>query len=297
MKINSLNLNLAPLIKKLEVSLKKGSQETITASFKSVFRGKGLEFDRFRVYTTQDDAKEIDWKASLRAQELMVKVLTEERNVNIVFLVDVSNSMIFTSGTQMKCEYAAELVATLSYALIEGGDKVGLIMFTDKIVKHLRSNGGMNQFYKITKYLSEPSLYGGDYDPVYAMRYITEIIKQGSIVFFVSDFIGIEGNWKTSLDIMAHKFDMVGIMVRDHRDNSLDDCEGQFVVGDPYSGDDILIDVSTIREPYNENAKQQIADIQNLFRRVGADLLVLETNEEFVHPILKLFNRRKMTWR
>src|SRR4030042_7182109 len=157
MRVKELRLNLKPLIKKLEVGLKRGqTEETLTSSFKSVFKGRGLEFEGFRVYTADDDAKEIDWKASLRAQELLIRVLTEERNIHVFFLLDVSDSMIFSSTDKLKCEYASEFIATIGYGVIEGGDSVGLCMFNDKVVQLIPGNIGMNQFYKVTKNLSDP---------------------------------------------------------------------------------------------------------------------------------------------
>jgi uncharacterized protein (DUF58 family) len=298
MPLKSLNLNLKPLIKKLEISLKRGyTEETVTSTFRSVFRGKGLEFDRFRVYSPADDAKEIDWKASLKAQDLLVRVLTEERQISIAFLLAVSNSMIFTSEDKLKCEYAAELVATLSYAMIEAGDSVSLIMFNDKIVKEIRGSAGMNQFYKITKALEDASLYGGDFDLNVALRYATKIFKNGTIIFIVSDFINMPEEWRTHLDVMARKYDMIGLMVRDKRDNSLEGTSGQYVLGNPYTGDDMLVDVNTIKVKYAQFAKQQVEDIQGTFQHVGADFMMIETNQNFVQPVIGLFRRRQHRWR
>lgn len=298
MQLKSLNLNLKPLIKKLEMSLKRGyTQEVVTSTFKSVFRGKGLEFDRFRVYSPSDDAKAIDWKASLKAQDLLVRVLTEERQISIVFLLNVSNSMIFTSGDKLKCEYAAELVSTLAFAMIDAGDNVSLIMFTDRIVKEIPGNSGMNQFYKITKALSNPDLYGGDYSLDAAIRYATKVFKNGTIVFMISDFIGMNPSMHTSLEIMSKKFDLIGIMVRDKRDNSMEGASGQYVLGNPYTGDDLLVDVGSIKEAYNRYAKEQVTEVENTFKRVGADFLHVETDNEFIHPIIKLFRLRQQRWR
>ena len=131
--MEELKLNLKPLIKKLEVSTKRGFIDILTGSYKSSFKGKGLDFEGYRSYISGDDASLIDWKATLRSQDLLIKVLTEERNVNIIFLVDVSSSMSFASIDKLKNEYAAELVASLSFAAIQAGDSVGLVMFNDKI--------------------------------------------------------------------------------------------------------------------------------------------------------------------
>ncbi len=298
MRVKELRLNLKPLIKKLEIGLKRGqSEETLTSSFKSVFKGRGLEFEGFRVYTADDDAKEIDWKASLRAQELLIRVLTEERNIHVFFLLDVSDSMIFSSTDKLKCEYAAEFIATLAYGVIEAGDSVGLCIFNDKVVQLIQGNIGMNQFYKVTKNLSDPKHYGGGFDLNFILKYATSFLKRNTVVFIVSDFIGLKPGWKQHLEIMSKKFELVGIMIRDPRDNKLPKDAGQFVLGDPYSNADILVDVKLIKDKYEEYANQQIAEVKNAFQDLGADFLLVNTDESFVYPILELFNRRKQRWR
>lgn len=298
MRVKELRLDLKPLIKKLEIGLKRGqSEETLTSSFKSVFKGRGLEFEGFRAYTADDDAKEIDWKASLRTQSLLIRVLTEERNIHAFFILDVSDSMIFTSVDKLKCEYAAELIATIAYGVIEVGDSVGLCMFNDKVVRLIPGNIGMRQFYKVTNNLSNPKLYGGKFDLNFVLRYATNYLKRNTVVFVVSDFIGLKPGWKQHLEIMSKKFELVGIMIRDPRDNRLPEDAGQFVLGDPYSDADILVDVRLIKHKYEEYAKQQIEEVRNIFTEVGADFLLLTTDKGFVYPLLDLFNRRKQRWR
>lgn len=298
MKVKELRLDLKPLIKKLEIGLRRGySEETLTSSFKSVFKGRGLEFEGFRVYTADDDAKEIDWKASLRAQELLIRVLTEERNILVFFILDVSDSMIFTSVDKLKCEYAAELIATIAYGVIEGGDSVGICVFNDKVTQLIPGNIGMNQFYKITRSLSNPKLYGGKFDLNFVLKYTTNYLKRNTVVFLVSDFIGLKPGWKQHLEIMSKKFELVGVMIRDPRDNKLPADAGQFVLGDPYSDADILVDVRLIKDKYEEYAKQQIEEVKNAFTDLGAEFLLLNTDESFVYPLLDLFNRRKQKWR
>ena len=132
--MKEIKLNLKPLIKELDTQLKKGlSHEPMAGDYRSVFKGRGLEFEGYRDYNPEDDATMIDWKATLRAKRLVVRELREERNLSVLFLFDVSNSMLYASTEKLKCEYAAELIATLSYAIREVGDAVGLVMFNDKI--------------------------------------------------------------------------------------------------------------------------------------------------------------------
>jgi uncharacterized protein (DUF58 family) len=256
--MKELNLNLKPLIKRLEMHTKKGVVGILSGSYRSRFKGKGLDFEGYRTYDTNDDASNIDWKATLRSQDILVKVLTEERNVNIIFLIDVSSSMSFTSVEKLKNEYAAELVASMAFAATRVGDSVGLAMFTDKIVKFLPPNMGSRQYFMIISSLSNPELYDGKFDFKKVMEQINSSFKKGAILIIVSDFIGLGEGWEKYLKAASEKFEIIGIMVRDPRDYEMPDDVGQIIVSDPYSEKEILIDTSEIKQKYEEVVKEQV---------------------------------------
>ncbi|MBW2970691.1 DUF58 domain-containing protein [Candidatus Woesearchaeota archaeon] len=293
MEIKYLNIDFKPLIKKLEIGLQREyTTEAFSSSWKSVFRGRGLEFDSYRTYVPTDDAKEIDWKASLRSNELLIRVLTEERNVNVFIMMDVSNSMIFTSTEKLKCEYAAEISATIAYAALGAGDSVGLCMFTDKISKLVPSNIGRKQFYMISRALANPKLYGGNYDLNMAITNALNLLSRGTIVFIVSDFIGLPEDWEDLLGTMTRKFEVIGIMVQDPRDVVLPPKSGQYVLSDPFSDHDILVDPSALREVYEELSRKRNEEIQNAFKKKGASFMAIHTDENYVFPLIKLMMQR-----
>ena len=286
--MEELKLNLKPLIKKLEVSTKRGFIDILTGSYKSSFKGKGLDFEGYRGYISGDDANMIDWKATLRSQDLLVKVLTEERNVNIIFLVDVSSSMSFASIDKLKNEYAAELVASLSFAAIQAGDSVGLVMFNDKIVKFLPPAMGNKQYFMI-KTLSNPKLYEGKFD---FSRVITELInsfKRGAIVVIVSDFIGLGEDWEKYLNAASERFEIIGMMVRDPRDYEMPEDVGQIVISDPYSDKEVLIDTATLKEEYEASVKEQIKYVKHTFIKSKANFLELRTDKPFLNHVINFF--------
>jgi len=287
--MEELKLNLKPLIKKLEVSTKRGFIDILTGSYKSSFKGKGLDFDGYRSYISGDDANTIDWKATLRSQDLLVKVFTEERNVNIIFLVDISSSMSFASIDKLKNEYAAELVASMSFAAIQAGDSVGMIMFSDKIVKLLPPAMGNRQYFMIIKALSNPKLYEGKFD---LSRVITDLMnsfKRGAIVVIVSDFIGLGKDWEKYLSAASERFELIGIMVRDPRDYEMPEDVGQIVISDPYSDKEILIDTATIKEEYEAAVKKQIEYIKHTFIKSRANFLELRTDKPFLNHVINFF--------
>ncbi|MDD5086880.1 MAG: DUF58 domain-containing protein, partial [Candidatus Nanoarchaeia archaeon] len=292
-KMEELNLNLKPLIKRLEVYTKKGLVGVLTGSYKSTFKGKGLDFEGYRTYDVNDDSNMIDWKASLRSQEILVKILTEERDVNILFFVDVSSSMSFASIDKLKNEYAAELVASMAFAATSAGDSVGLAMFSDGIVKFLPPNMGSKQYFTITKALSDPKLYDGKVDFIKSITQITSSLKRGTVLVIVSDFIGFQGEWKNYLESISKKFEVIGILVRDPRDYEMPEGVGQIVVSDPYSDKELIIDTDQIKERYEEEAKNQVKEIKRIFIESKSDFLELRTDKPFLYDLVNFFLRRK----
>ncbi len=290
--MEELKLNLKPLIKRLEASTKKGMVGLLTGSYKSTFKGKGLDFEGYRTYNVGDDATMIDWKATLRAQDLLIKVLEDERNVNIIFLVDVSSSMSFASVDKLKNEYAAELIASLSFASIQAGDSVGLIMFTDKIIKSLPPAMGNKQYFMIIKSLSDPKLYEGKFDFVKIIKDLMNYAKRRAIVIIVSDFIGLGNDWEKYLRSASEKFEVVGIMVRDPRDYEMPADIGQIVISDPYSDKEVLIDTAAVKEEYESTVKKQVEHIRETFINSKSDFLELRTDKPFLHEIINFFLMR-----
>jgi uncharacterized protein (DUF58 family) len=226
---------------------------------------------------------------------MMVRVLQEERNLTVFFLFDVSDSMLFSSHDKLKCEYAAELIATLGFSMHEVGDSVGLAMFSDKIVKVVPPGIGRNQFYKIVKSLSDPSLYGGKFDLEYALRYVLNIgfLQKDSIIFIVSDFIGMKSGWEYALKLAGLKYDLSAIILRDPIDMRLPQIGGEISLADPYGGKQMLVNPLDAREKYESESKGQIAKIKAELNKTRSSLLVLETDKPFTNEIFKFFRMRQ----
>lgn len=293
--MKEIRLNLAPLIKKLEVSLKRGeTQEYMFSAYRSKFKGRGLEFEGFRAYLPgMDDAKKIDWKSSLRSRDLLVRVHRDERNLNIFILFDVSDTMLYSSTEKLKCEYAAELVATLCYGMLSVGDKVGICMFNQKIVKMIPGGSGMRHFHTITRTLSDPKNYGGRFNLSNALKFATGYLPHGGILFIVSDFLGLEKGWKRFLAMTSIKYDLTAFIIRDPRDMTLPEVSGQIVMADPLSDSELLIDTDTIRDDYEAATTEQLIELTEHLTKTNSDYIVLFTDTEFFYPVLRFFERRR----
>ncbi|MBN1503371.1 DUF58 domain-containing protein [Candidatus Woesearchaeota archaeon] len=270
---------------------------SLAGNLVTTFKGRGLEFEGYRQYTPQDDAARIDWKASLRSQKLLVREYDVERNYYVFFLVDVSNSMLFSSVEKLKCEYSAELVASISFAVLQLDAGVGLGLFTDKINVHVKPQMGKKQYYLITKELTNVNNYGGEFNLEESMKFLLSYLKQKTLIVIVSDFIGLKGNWFRYLEILSQRHEVIGMMIRDPRDRALPEDAGQYIVEDPYSNEKLHIDVSQYRKAYEEHVKNEERIIKNKFTITKSDFLLLTTDNPFDKPLMRFFNRRGQKWR
>ena len=292
-----LNIDIVPSIKKLQIVTKGLIKTKGMGSYKSVFRGKGLDFSEYRPYDNNDDALLIDWKASMRTNQILIRQYEEERDLNVFFVVDCSSGMVFGSTDKLKNEYAAELVISLAFTILDAGDSVGLVMFSDKVVKKVYPGKGRGQFYSMIKTLSDPNNYGGGFDFDNVTDFILNYIKPSSIVIFLSDFVGLKESSLEKLKLITNKYDTVGVMVRDPRDKILPEDAGQVVIEDPYSNKSLLIEPKLIKEVYEEEIKKQEKWIKDSFMINKSDFLSLTTDKSFVKPVIGLFMERTIKWR
>lgn len=288
-----LKINLDFSLKRLDLVTKGLVTTKYLGSYSSAFKGQGLEFADYRRYSEGvDDASLIDWKASRRVNDLLVKEYVEERNLEIIFLVDVSEKMLTGSVKKLKAEFIAELVASFAYSMLRAGDAVGLMMFSDKIVKFLPPQSGLKQFYSLTKNLSDTTNYGGFSDVDNAVDFIFKRGNENTLIILISDFIYPLKSEK-SLKLAAMKFDLITIMARDARDMTLPKGMGEIVVQDPYSGETLLIDPSKVRKHYASQSSSDVTQVKNLMKKIGADFLFLETDKSFVKPLMSFFKARE----
>ncbi len=292
--MRELKINLKPLIARLELTMGGIlSTDQLSGRYKSVFSGKSTNFETYRDYLPTDDAMMIDWKASVRTNKLLVRVLQEERDINIIFLVDVSNSMLCSSIDKLKCEYSAELVATLGFAMMSVGDRVGLMLLTDRLVDFMLPATGTLAYHKFCKMVSDPKNYGGNFDLVHGLKFIVnnDSVRKGSVVFIVSDFFGLKKGWEEYLKVASYKFKLNAIIVRDVIDTKLPDIKGGIFISDPYSKNKLVIDSKKAADMYKQIVEEETLYLKKLFNRMNIGALELDTSKPFLGPILSFFER------
>src|SRR3989338_4782738 len=292
-----LKVSLEIGLKRLEIFTRGLVNTDFLGNYKSVFKGKGLEFLEYRNYSPSSDAKLIDWKAIIRSNQLLVKEFIEERNLDVFFLVDASESMAFASISKLKCEYAAEFASCLTYAILKTGDKVGYALFNDKIIKDAPPKGGVKQFYKFSEILANPRNYGGRKNLRQAINFLSEVVKERSLVFVVSDFIGASDDLKKSLELATAKLDIIGVMVRDPIDKKMPAEKGQIALIDVESDQRLIVEPRKIRQDYARETRREEKEIEAIFIDNKCSFLNLCTNESFVEPLVDLFVMRAKKWR
>lgn len=296
MAINRFEAELVPKIRKLDVYARQQAlSEVIEGNWTTTFKGHGMEFSGYRTYQYGDDASLIDWKASLRSKSLLIKEYEQEKSVNVYFMFDVSNSMLFSSTKKLKVEYGAELVSSLAYAILKSGDTVGLSMFTNKLVTKLPLNVGRKMHYLLVRDLKNLNNYGGDFNFEKSMNLLFSFLKNKAVIVIISDFIGLGEKWYKYLRIASQKYEVIGIMIRDRRDKELPPDLGQYLVEDPYTGETLYIDAKKYSEVYKKYVEEEEAEIEKHFKATKSSLLKLTTEGDFYLEVMKFFKRRALT--
>ncbi|MBS3077738.1 DUF58 domain-containing protein [Candidatus Pacearchaeota archaeon] len=290
-----LKADIAGAISDLQASMKEFLLKR--RLYRLLLRGKGLEFESYRTYAPDDDAGSIDWKASRRANSLLVKQYRDERNLRVVFLVDVGANMVFGSVEKLKCEYAAEVVAAFSYLITTTGDKPGFIFFSDKVNDYIKPSRGKKHFSQFTDYITETKNYGKfsnlDIGLEFALNYIGKDVES---LVIVSDFLSFQESTKINLSFIAKKFETTALMIRDPLDNTLPDISGEIVVEDPKSGQQLLVNPKVAREAYEKYSSAQQESVRKACLASNIDLLEILTDKPFV-PTLSSFLKSRVRQR
>lgn len=262
--------------------------------YRILFRGRSMEFDGFRIYNPySDDRSMVDWKASLRSKNLLVRKYVEEMERDIYFVVDVSNTMLFGSSDKLKSEYAAEFILTFSHFLLNTRNRIGLILFNENFVRFVQPSRGKDHFFVIEKSLSNPNLYGGSVDFQKVFEDIFKRIKNPLSVFiFLSDFIYLNKYSEQHLKMISSRFETLAVRIRDPLDDNLPKTKNQIIFQDPYSQKQVIVDPTLTAEAYKKISHSQEISVQNLFRKLNIDLLDLNTNESFIVPFISFLKIR-----
>ncbi|MFB6075770.1 MAG: DUF58 domain-containing protein [Candidatus Aenigmatarchaeota archaeon] len=289
-------MELNELMKEIDVKVQRLIDNfSFLLTYRELFRGTGLEFAQLKEYVPgEDDASRIDWKASLRTDDIFVKQYEEERDLNIIVLLDTSSSMLFGTKRQLKSEFAGLIAGAIIRAGIKIGDNVGFGIFSNGIDKFFEPSNEDTMYYKSLNMIVDDNTYGNKCDLKNSLRYILNNIDEDSYLFIISDFIGLNEGWENSLKMVSGKLNgVIGIMVRDERDEKLPKGSGKFRLQDPYSGNTIVIDLDKAKDKFEKLAKEQSENVKTEFRRSDCGFIKVFTDEPFIKNLIQEMRLKK----
>lgn len=285
-------------VRKIEIKTRGLSRNIFAGEYHSAFKGRGMSFSEVREYQYGDDIRSIDWNVTARFNHPYIKIFEEERELTVMLLVDVSNSRVFGTAGQLKKNLITEVSAVLSFSAIQNNDKIGVILFSDKVEKFISPQKGRTHILRIIRELIEFTPERRTTDISNALRYLTNAIKKRATAFVISDFFDREEengkmNFQEALKIANNKHDIIGLQVYDNRETELPPV-GMIKMRDAESDEMVWVNSSSkqVRKAYYSWWKETNQLIKEAFSQAGVDYTTLQTGEDYVRPLVNLFKRR-----
>ena len=279
-------------VRRIEIESKGLSRNIFAGQYHSAFKGRGMAFSEVREYQYGDDVRDIDWNVTARYNKPYIKIFEEERELTVMLLIDVSGSRNFGSECMMKHEMVTQIAATLAFSAIQNNDKIGVIFFSDKVEKFIPPQKGRKHTLFILRELIDFQPSNKKTDIGVTLKYLTSVIKKRCTTFLISDFIDSEP-YNDAMSIASKKHDLVAIQVYDRREEELPRI-GLLKVKDAETARETWIDTSMsgTRNAYKKWWEKRQMRMAELFRKNRVDSVSIHTGEDFVKPLIALFQKR-----
>ena len=278
-------------VRKIEIKSRRLSANLFGGEYLSTFKGRGMTFSEVRKYEFGDDIRSIDWNVTARYNEPFIKIFEEERELTVMLIVDVSGSEAFATKNKLKKEIITEIAATLAFSALKNNDKVGAILFSDKVELFITPNKGKSHILRIIRELIEftPNSIKTNIDS--SLRFLLNVIQKQAIVFLLSDFI--DENYDKSLKLASKKFDLTGIRIYDIKETEIQKI-GIVPIIDAESGKLEWVDTNSkkVRQNYKTNYERNIKQFHSLFKKNGAGVIDCRVDESYVKKLLGYFKLR-----
>jgi uncharacterized protein (DUF58 family) len=292
-----INKEVLKRVRQIHIRTKHLVADVFAGQYHSVFKGRGMEFQEVREYVPGDEIRSIDWNVTARMGHPYVKVLTEERELTVMLVVDVSASHRFGSTPQLKKDLAAEIASLLTLAAITNNDRVGLILFSDRVEKYIPPRKGTTHALRIVREVLafEPEHRGTALIP--ALDFLNHVCARRAVVFVISDFL-LHEDVRRSLRLTARHHDVIGIVIEDRRERELPPV-GLVEWLDMESGKRILVDTSapSCRAQFTEATRKHSEAVAEMFRAVRADRIHLTCGEAYDRELVRFFTLRESRFR
>jgi uncharacterized protein (DUF58 family) len=278
-------------VRQLEIKSKKLTSDLFTGEYHSAFKGKGMSYKEVREYAAGDDIRFIDWNVSARMGHPYSKLFEEERELTVMLMVDISNSSLFGTINASKKDIITEIAAVISFSAVNNNDKIGVIFYDGAVVKFIPPKKGREHALFIVRELLTIEPKNGKTDLSKALKYFTNVTRQKSIAFILSDFI--DSNYQDALRVAGKKHDVIGIKIYDKMDQQLPKA-GMLEVEDAETGKKKWVDSndSFVRYHYEQEFFRVTNYSNDVFKKAGCDLLHLRTDQDYVKVLQRFFISR-----
>ena len=278
-------------IRRLELRTRRLVESSFAGQYQSVFKGRGMNFEEVRPYTPGDEIRAIDWNVTARTGEPYIKKFTEEREMTVMIVLDVSASGDFGSIRESKRELAAEVAAVLAFSAIHNNDKVGLLLFSDRVELFIPPKKGRMHILRLIREMLYFEPLGRGTDLSGALEYMNKVVTRRAVVFLISDFL--TGDFTRPLTVSAKRHDMVAISVVDPAEEKLPNV-GVILLEDPETGEQIEVDTSRreVTRAYAELSEKRTRETRRLFGARGIDGIELRTDADYLPVLRNFFDRR-----
>ena len=283
--------DLIKRIRKLEISTRKVVSDMLAGQYHSVFKGRGMAFSEVRQYQPGDEIRTIDWNVTARMNEPYVKIFTEERELTVMLLVDVSASKDFGSGIRSKAEIAAEIAAQIAFSAIANNDRVGLLMFSDRVEEAVPPKKGKKHVLRLITEILTVKPVGKRTDISLPLTYLSRIAKRKAVTFLISDFLAKD--YDRALKLAARKHDLVPVVINDPLEMAFPRL-GLVDFEDPETGEQLLVDTSDplVRGEFAREMAKIREERRRLFKKLELDHVELRADEEYAVSLQRFFQAR-----
>jgi len=278
-------------IKQIQIYTTRAVNASFAGQYESVFKGRGMQFDEVREYTPGDDIRTIDWNVTARTGKPYIKRFVEEREMTVIFAVDLSASGEFGTVNKMKNELAAEFCAVLAFTAAKNNDKVGLLIFTDQVELYIPPKKGSRHMLRLIRELLYFKMPRRNTKISLALDYIAKVIHKKATIFLVSDFI--ESDFKKPLSLLNKRHDVIAVPVRDKVEISMPSV-GLIEFQDAETGEIILIDTSSrkFHNQYDNKSLSRFNELKSLFRSINVDCVPVNTDKPYIQDLVQFFHMR-----
>ena len=287
-----ISVELMQKIRAIQIKTSHMVTELMAGEYVSAFKGRGMEFNAVREYTPGDDVRLIDWNVTARMDQPFIKEYIEERELNVMLMVDVSSSGEFGSTGKFKNEISAEVASILAFSAIRNNDKIGLIVFSNKIEHYIPPKKGKSHVWNIIRTILNYEPEGRLTDLNIPLEYLLKIQKRKCIAFLISDFQAT--NYETNVKLARQKHDLVAISISDPRERDLPQI-GLINLRDSESGETLLVDTDNreMTKLLTSYELEKRGKCKKLFRSIGVDTIEIDTDGSLLEPIIRYFKIRE----